>query len=214
MKYLRLSAPAFAGLLLLVALTINLDRAPAMLWDEGWTVLVARNWVELGHYGKLSLGEKAPAGLQAAFPVTGFVALAFKCLGIGLIQARLVITVYLLGTLALLFYLACRFYDRRVAVGTLLVLLLCLGNRFMHPLIMGRQVFGELPALFFLTAGYAFLFLGGERSRFFFVGLIFFLGLGVNTKAQVLPFFFSSFSPPLILAMVRRRRKLAAAFWT
>ena len=89
MKYLRLSAPAFAGLFLLAALTIYLDRAPAMLWDEGWTLSVARNWVELGHYGKLSLGEKAPAGLQLAFPVTGLVAFAFKYFGVGLFQARL-----------------------------------------------------------------------------------------------------------------------------
>ena len=113
MKYLRQSAPAFAGLLLLAALTINLNRTPAMLWDEGWTVSVARNWVELGHYGRLSLGEKALAGLQLAFPVTGLVAFAFKYFGIGLFQARLVITVYLVATLALLFYLACRFYDRQ-----------------------------------------------------------------------------------------------------
>jgi len=212
MKYLRLSAPVFAGLLFLVALTINLDRAPATLWDEGWTLSVARNWVELGHYGKLLLGEKAPAGLQLAVPVTGLVALAFKCFGIGLVQARLVIAFYLVAALAFLFYLAWRFYDWRIAVGSILVLLVCSGNRFMHPLIMGRQVFGELPALFFLTAGYVCFLWAGERSRVFLVGSILFWGLALNTKAQVLPFLVVSLSVPLVVAALRRRWKSVVLF--
>ena len=212
MKYLRQSAPAVAGLLLLGALTINLNRTPAMLWDEGWTLSVARNWVELGHYGKLSLGEKAPAGLQLAFPVTGLVAFAFKYFGIGLFQARLVITVYLVATLALLFYLACRFYDRRIAVGTLLVLLLISGNKFTHLLFMGRQVFGELPALFFLIAGYVSFLWAGERSRIFLLGSILFWSLAINTKAQVLPFWVASLSIPLLLAISLRRWALVTLF--
>ncbi len=212
MKYLRVCVSTFAGFLVLAALTINLDRAPAMLWDEGWTVSVARNWVELGHYGKLSLGEKAPAGLQLAPAVTGVVALAFKYFGIGLVQARLVIVVYLVAIVALLFYLACRFYDRRVALGTLLVLLLCFGDRFMHPLIMGRQVFGELPALFFLAAGYVCFLWAGERSSVFLIGSILFWGLALNTKAQVLPFLVASLGVPLALAAIRRRSRLVMLF--
>ena len=65
------------GMALLVAATIaKLEIVPPLFWDEGWTLSVARNWVELGHYGRLSLGEKAPHGLQAAYPVTLSVALA------------------------------------------------------------------------------------------------------------------------------------------
>jgi hypothetical protein len=66
----------------LFALFFRLGSSPALLWDEGWTVSVARNWVELGHYGRLSLGKTTLPGLEASFPVTGAVALAFKYLSV------------------------------------------------------------------------------------------------------------------------------------
>jgi len=73
------------ALLFLGAATVYLESVPPIGWDEGWTLSVARNWVELGHYGRLSLGEKVPSGLQAALPVTGAVALAFNCISQDLI---------------------------------------------------------------------------------------------------------------------------------
>jgi hypothetical protein len=60
------------------------------LWDEGYTLSVARNWGELGHYGRLLNGELVPRGLEAAFPLTGSVALSFQLFGVGIYQARLV----------------------------------------------------------------------------------------------------------------------------
>ncbi len=42
-----LSIAIVAGLLRLVAV-------PPLWWDEGWTLTVARNWVESGHYGLLA----------------------------------------------------------------------------------------------------------------------------------------------------------------
>ena len=47
----------------------NLSGPPPW-WDEGWTLSVARNWVERGHYGRLLDGQIAPNGLEASFWVT------------------------------------------------------------------------------------------------------------------------------------------------
>jgi hypothetical protein len=189
------------ALLFLLAGTAYLENVPPAWWDEGWTLTVARNWAESGHYGRLSLGENSPHGLQAAMPVTMSVALAFKYFGVGLFQARFVIFLYSVAALALLFYLACRFYSRRVAIGALLVLLMMSGNRYMHPLFMARQVLGEVPALFFLLAGYVCLLWAEERSRIFLLGSILFWSLALVTKAQVLPFWALSLSAPFVIAI-------------
>lgn len=192
------------GFLILLVGIAYLESVPPIWWDEGWTVSVARNWVETGHYGRMSLGEKAPHGLQAAFPVTMSVALAFNFFGVGIFQARSVVLLYLLGTFALLFYFGSRFFNRRIAVGAVLVLLLMSGNRYMHPIFMARQVLGEVPALFFLLLGYLCFLWSGERSRMFLIGAVLFWSLAIVTKVQVIPFWAISLSVPLIAAAFAR----------
>src|SRR5690349_1051953 len=97
---------------------------PTIGWDEGWTLSVARNWVERGHYGRLLDGQLAPPGLEAAFPVTAPVALSFELFGVGIWQGRLFGVLCTIAALALMYYLALRLYNRSVAIGTLFVLLL------------------------------------------------------------------------------------------
>src|SRR5881296_741032 len=121
--YLYIGAGALLTLVLLLLATINLTSVPPLWWDEGWTLTVARTWVEQGHYGRLLAGQLAPPGLEAAFPVTASIALSFRLLGIGVWQGRLVGVFFTLGALALICYLASRLYDRSVAIGTLAVLL-------------------------------------------------------------------------------------------
>ena len=199
-----------SGFILIATLTFlcgipYLDIAPPLWWDEGWTVSVAKNWIELGHYGRLQTGEFARRGLEAAFPVTASVALAFKYLGIGVFQARVVILVYLLGALSLLFYLTARIYGTRIGLAALVVLLLMSGSRYMHPVFMGRQVLAEVPVLFFLMAALVCLLLAGEKSRLYLSGGIFFGSLAIITKAQVLPFWIVSLSAPLAICLFRRQ---------
>src|SRR2546422_8856901 len=137
------------GILLAVALLIlgliNLDRTPPLYWDEGWTLSVARNWVERGHYGRLLAGQPAPPGLEAAISVTGPVALSFYLFGVGIWQGRLVGVLFMLATLGMTYYLARLLYDRSVAVGTLMALLLLSTHPPLHPLFMGRTVLAEMP---------------------------------------------------------------------
>jgi hypothetical protein len=182
---------------------------PALWWDEGWTLSVARTWVERGHYGRLLNGQLATGGLQAALPVTGSVALSFKLFGVGVWQGRLPGVLAMLVALALIYTLAARLYDRRVGLATLFVLLFMSIHPQQHPLIMGRQVIGELYMFCFLLAGYLGLLLALRRSAWWLVLAMVGWALALNTKAQVLPFWLVALVMPLVLALVRRRRREA-----
>jgi hypothetical protein len=201
------------AILFVLGLTVNLESVPPVWWDEGWTLSVARNWVEQGHYGQMLNGKPMPPGLSAAFPAAGSVALVFKYLGIGLFQARLVFVGYSLATVALLFYFACRLYHWRIAVATLLVLLLILGQADTHFLIVGREVLGELPALFFLIAGFILFLWAGERKFVYSLGAILAWSLALITKAQVAPFWLASMSLSCLMALFQRRWKSCRLFF-
>lgn len=54
----------------------NLE-GPEFWWDEGWTLSVARNVVERGHYGRLLDGEPAPGRLEESPLVAGWALLAY-----------------------------------------------------------------------------------------------------------------------------------------
>jgi dolichyl-phosphate-mannose-protein mannosyltransferase len=209
--YLRLVTLLLSGVLLVLALTINLESAPPLWWDEGWTLSVARNWVKLGHYGRLLDGHPAPRGLEAAFPVTASVALSFRLLGVGIVQARLVAVVYTLAAFALLYELARRFYNRSVGIATLFALILVNGQEDINPLIEGRQILAEVPALVFVLAGYL-CFILAEKRRSLFVLTICFWSLALFTKVQLQPFWAIALSTGLIFAVIRGNWKSAKLF--
>jgi hypothetical protein len=190
------------GLLLALGL-VELDRMPPLWWDEGWTLNVARNWVEQGLFGQLLVGQPAPPGLSAAFPVVAPIALAFKFLGVGVWQARLVGVLFTFGALALLFYLARQLFNRAIAWGTLAAALLMLFPPELHPLIVGRQVLGEMPGLFYLLGGYVVFLLALRRAWFVPLSVILW-GIALATKLQIMPFWFVSLSVPLLYALLKR----------
>src|SRR6476661_3471652 len=128
----RMAIGPLAALALLVIGLWNLG-APGMWWDEGWTLSVARNWVERGHYGRLLDGQLAPPGLEASFVVTTPVALSFRLLGVGVWQGRLPGVLAMVLALALMYVLARGLYGPRVALGTLLALLLMPMHPQLHP---------------------------------------------------------------------------------
>jgi hypothetical protein len=178
---------ALAAIILFMAL-FRLDGVPPLWWDEGWTLSVARNLVERGHYGRLLNGQPVPPGLEAAFPVTAPIALSFRLLGVGVYQARLVIVLWMLGTMVLLFCVARHLCNRAVALLAVAAAIFLPADHSLHPILMGRQVLGEIPAMFFLLAGFAFmLFLPCQRLLVVLLAS-FCWALALNTKAQVLPF--------------------------
>lgn len=198
---------------LLAALTVNLTDTPPLWWDEGWTLSVARNWVEVGHYGRLLKGQLVPAGMEAAFPVTGTIALSFKLFGVGVYQARLVAVFFTVAAAALLFELTRRLFGRSIAIATLPVLVFMNGHVDTNPLIVGRQVLGETPALCFLLAGYLCFLVAGERQPFLFVPAAMSLwAVAFVTKLQLQPFWAASLWMPLLVALRRRHWSMSARF--
>src|SRR5262249_16095263 len=182
------------GLVILFAGLWNLT-GPALWWDEGWTLSVARNWVERGYYGRLLDGQLAPPGMEAAFPTTVPVALAMRLFGVGVWQGRLFGVLCTVDALALIYHLALRLYNRRVGLGRLFVLLLMPMHPQLHPLIMCRQVLAELPMLCYLLMGYA-AFLAAQRRPLWLPAAIFVWGVALISKAQALPFWACSLLIP------------------
>ena len=193
--------------LLIVLATVSLfrlDAVPPLWWDEGWTLAVARNWLELGHYGRLLTGQLVPAGLQAAPTLTASVYLSFSLFGIGVIQARMVGVVFSLASLGLLYHLARRIYNQPIALGTVLVLTFLPAYIGLFPVYVGRQVLGEIPAMFFLLAGYVSI-LHVSRYPGWAVSLaVLFWAMALSTKLQVVPFWSCSILAPISLSVFQR----------
>jgi hypothetical protein len=176
----------------------RLDAVPPVWWDEGWTLSVARNWVERGHYGRLLNGQPVAMGLEAAFPVTAAVALSFRLFGVGVYEARLVIVFWMLRTLLLLYFLARQLCHRVLALASVATVTFLPSDHSLHPIFMGRQVLGEIPAMFFLLVGFAFT-ISFTRRRFVALMLASLCwAFALNTKAQVLAFWRLLWSYPLL----------------
>lgn len=179
----RFAAEPFIALGLLVAGMWNLGGR-AVWWDEGWTLSVARNWVDRGHYGRLLDGQLAPPGLQAAFPVTVPIALFMRLLGAGIWQGRVFGVLCMLAAFVLIYYLALRLYSRSVALCTIAVLLLTPMHPLMHALPMGRQVIAELPMLCYLLGAHVCLLLALRRSRWLLLPALLIGGVGLARNSR------------------------------
>lgn len=210
------------GLLLLIIFgsgLFRLESFPPLWFDEGWTVCVARTWVEQGHYGCLLRGEPAPPSLAAHFPVVASVAASFKLFGIGIWQARAVGLLYTFSAFLLLYVVARRIYNRSVAIAALMLLILVPLKWSIHPLFIGRQVLGEMPMLCFLLAGYACALRIDSRQRWLVAAIVCW-SLAWMTKGQLAPFFIISLAGAAVLAgfrgewaSVRRLTVLLGGSW-
>lgn len=201
--------PALVAILLFAGF-FNLDRTPPPGWDEGWTLTVARTWVEQGFYGRLLDGEPAAPGLEAALPTTGSVALAFRLLGVGLWQARLVGVLFTFADAALLFFLASQVYGRRTAWATLAVAFLMSMHPYTNPIVNGRQVLAEPEMLFFLLGGYAAFLLALRLSLWWMPLACFFWGTSLIAKAQTMPFWALSLIVPAAVLLLKHRWQIVA----
>lgn len=204
------AACLIVGLALLALCIFNLAEAPPLWWDEGWTLSVARNWVEFGHYGRLLNGQPHNSLLSAALPVTAPVALSFKLFGVGGWQSRLPGVLFLAGSLGLMFFLARRLYNLRVALGTLVFLAFLFPHADIHPAYLSRQVLGEPAMLFYLLAGYALCLLALKDRPWLLPVVVLFWGLALKSKLQVLPFWAVSVGLAVAFSLFQRQWRQAA----
>lgn len=198
-------------LVLLFLVSFRLGDVPAVWFDEGWALSLARNWIELGHYGHLLEGNPVPATiLNTGFPAIAPLAFSFRLLGIGLWQGRVPGVFFTLGGCGLLYCLASRLYGRRVGVATLAAALFLSGYLDLHPVLLGRQALGEMPAVFYLLGGYLFLLSAWRKPFGSLILAALFWGLAMRTKPQVFPFFLVSLAVPMVVALFKRCWRTAA----
>ncbi len=173
------------GVVLFLAL-YNLTNFPTPWFDEGSHLHVPKTLVRFGVYADYSsegfrhYGPTIGVGPTVMLPI----AAAFRLFGIGLLQARLVMVLYLLATIWLCFRLADHLGGRRLAWIATALLIVTPGVALLE---FGRQVLGEVPGLFFVVIGFYVWFTGWPQAgwrRLFLAGLL--LGLAMVTKHQYL----------------------------
>lgn len=212
--FVRQHLPELSLVLIWGALLFTNLGGAAPWWDEGWTMSVARNLVERGHYGRLLLGALAPSGMEAAPPVVGMVALGLRLWGMGLWQARLLPAVCTMLALMALYLLGRQLYSKRIACGALAALLVLVALPNVHPVHIGRQVLAEMPMLLTLFLGYLALHQALARSPFWLLAAVCAFALAIQMKAQTLPFWALSLLVPLGVSFALRRWSATAIYAT
>ena len=201
MTLARARIGAFALLALLSVLW--LADVPATWFDEGSHLHVPQMLVERGVYADYSADE-----LRFGGPVLGVgptvmlpIAASFKLFGVGVAQGRAVIVVFLLLFLATTWRFARQLASERVADLTILFLI---GAPAVNALMLGRQVLGEVPALWFVMLGLIAWHRAVASSRTFdyvMSGVAF--GLAAVTKYQLLIMLVPGLSAAWFVARLR-----------
>lgn len=200
--------PLRLGLLTLLVFALGIFQldAPPLWWDEGWTLSVARTWVERGVYARQLLGEPVGTGLNASFWITGPVAGMFRLFGVGIWQGRLFGVLCTVAAVALLIVVARQLGTPRASWAVAVIAGLLTIHPQLNALVLGRQVLGEMPMLAALLAGCALLpaAIRGRIPAALLVCLAFALALAI--KIQLAPFLLAGMLVALLI-LVRARSK-------
>ncbi len=162
--------------------TYKLSESPPTWLDEGMIVQTSKTLVEEGVYSVKVAPDTyiSPGFISTSYPVTFPIALSFKLFGVGLLQARSVMVIYILAFLLSIYFLAKRLFKNEWLMIAGLALLVSFPPLYGN----GKNVLGEVPGLFFLTVFLIFIdriWKGDRRiSQFILAGLT--LGLCIATK--------------------------------
>ena len=184
--WIKAAALLALGALALFFLLYNLTDYPKTWFDEGSHLHVPKAFVLFGVYADYSsegfrhYGPTIGVGPTVMLPI----AAVFQFFGIGLLQARLVMVLYLAAAGAIFFVLARHLLGTRAAW---IALALLVTSPAIDMVEFGRQVLGEVPGLAFMAGGFLLWFVRWRQARWWelvLVGLLF--GLSVVTKYQYL----------------------------
>lgn len=162
--------------------TYKLSESPKTWMDEGIIVQVSKNLAEHGlHSLQIAPNEFVSAGIvSTGYTVTAPIAVSFKIFGVGLLQARSVMVLYIVLLISFVFYFLKRHWGGNVAFfGTLLV-------ATFSPLYgQGKNVLGEVPglALFFIFLYYLDKVNSDDKKKRDYILLGVFAGLVFATKS-------------------------------
>ncbi len=171
-----------AALIVVVASTYHLSESPGIWYDEGFYFQTSMNLAAHGVQElQIAPGSFVPTDtVTVGYPVLAPMAAAFKLFGVGVVQARSIGVISILGFCIAAYALIYLLYGARVAGWSALLLAtfpLLYGN--------GKSVIGEVPGLFFLALALLSL-LWLERSAYrdlrAYAAVGLFAGLCVVTK--------------------------------
>jgi len=199
--YERILFVLFLGLTLFLC-THNLETYPRTWWDEGKFVQIPKNVSLYGKYATLSSEGFRMFSVYGTGPAVFLpMALAFKLLGAGLLQARLVMVGFTLLAVVAFYSVARQLYNERVALAAAFLLVLLVYDQFTSLLFLGRQVLGEIPAFFYLMAGCSIWARQRKSATWWALGLSgVFLGLAILAK-----WIFAMMAPCLVVLWIADR---------
>ena len=211
MASLSSAEKAFAALILFIIVFFSLFRStesPPLDFDEGWAIQVAANLSERGVDGlQFSPGtlEHVSVLTSIGYPLVYVQAFWFELFGAGVLEARVMMAVYMLGFAAVGFFLLGRLYGATVALSALAIL-----AAFPPFYSFGKSVIGEVPLLFFLTLFLLCFNLATNdppRKRLWFILTGVSAGLCVVTKTMAL-----ALAPVLLFAAFLALRRGVASW--
>ncbi|HEY4507135.1 MAG TPA: glycosyltransferase family 39 protein [Candidatus Paceibacterota bacterium] len=130
--------------------TYKLTESPRTWYDDGLFMQVARNFAHFGVFGVQSspgeLDESIAGYVTTGYSVTYPIGLVFKFFGVGLLQARIPMVVFILLLLVVVFFLIYRLFGYKHAIVSTLLL-----ASFAPVYGNGKLVLGEVPGMFFLV---------------------------------------------------------------
>ncbi|RJQ32454.1 hypothetical protein C4572_00945 [Candidatus Parcubacteria bacterium] len=185
-------------------ITFRFAETPKVWIDEGIFTETAKNLAVKGNSGIQINPQKiisSAAWSTAGYPLIFPVAASFKIFGVGLMEARLPMLIYLMG-LVVAFYV----FSFRVAgfyAGVSSVLLLLSFSPFYGN---GRPVQGEIPGLVFFIFASVFLF-NWEKRDFKKTALLFWSGLFFGLAASSKPLYLMLILPTLLLISILIKKK-------
>ncbi len=170
--------------------------------DEGIISQVSRNVAESGVYKfQTAPKEFVSAGfVTTSYPATLPVSLSFLLFGSGLLQARIVMVLFILALFLAIYCLARKHFEDRWTVYLTLILMSTFAPLYGH----GKNVLGEIPGLLSLVIALFFILKIERDSRstrdFVLAGLFF--GLAFVTKP-----IFILLGPALLFLLFKWRKK-------
>lgn len=162
--------------------TYHLTESPPTWLDEGIITQTALNVLEHGPHASLQTAPDTfvSAGyVSTAYTVTYPVALSLKLFGTGLLQARAVMVIFILGFLIAAYALMRREGGALLSLGSLALL-----STFAPLYGNGKNVLGEVPGLFYLAVSlYLIKKIESRKAHWLeYATAGLFLGLAVATK--------------------------------
>lgn len=173
---------ALACVLLFFFATYRLSEAPHIWYDEGYFTQTAQNFMLSGQQVlQVAPGEFASAStVSGGYPLILPVALSYKLFGVGVLQGRSVMVVFIIAFFLAAVYLVNLLFGTRFALWSAFLIA-------SFPMLYGtgKSVLGEVPGLFFfLLTLIALIYLqrSGYRSLYLYAASAVAAGLCVATK--------------------------------